>query len=92
MQKTVNISERKIVDTFMSWGNSSDQSFVSSNRLDKLIIGDTHEQNTTTVPGFFIVLAVFIFNHVNAFAQNRYGVNVIDNKESYKRRRYPGFA
>ena len=33
----------------------------------------------------FIVPALFIFNHVNCFAQNRYGVNVIENKNAYKR-------
>ena len=33
----------------------------------------------------FIVPCLFIFNHANTFAQNRYGVNVIENKDSYKR-------
>ena len=33
----------------------------------------------------FIVPGLFIFNHANTFAQNRYGVNVIENKDAYKR-------
>ncbi|HKH62067.1 MAG TPA: M15 family metallopeptidase [Flavitalea sp.] len=33
----------------------------------------------------FIVPGLFIFNHANTLAQNRYGVNVIENKDSYKR-------
>ena len=32
-----------------------------------------------------IVLCLFIFDLVIAFAQNKYGVTVIDNKDSYKR-------
>ena len=33
----------------------------------------------------FIVPALFIFNHLNAFAQNKYGVKVIESKNSYMR-------
>jgi D-alanyl-D-alanine dipeptidase len=32
-----------------------------------------------------MVLSLFIFNHILTLAQNRYGVNVIETKESYKR-------
>lgn len=35
--------------------------------------------------GISILTSLFILNHANAFAQNRYGVNVIENKDSYKR-------
>lgn len=33
----------------------------------------------------FMVLSLFIFNHASTLAQNKYGVHVIENKDSYKR-------